>query len=318
MKRFYENFNLWLPSPLQKLNTDTNLHNTNNCNFYVKRDDLIHHDISGNKFRKLKYNLIHAFDNRFNKLIAFGGAFSNLLYTLSVISAEMNIPTTFYIRGDGFDKNNPTLKFIKQNGVEMKFLSRSEFKRIRTSEYLEKLQKQNPDTYIIPEGGSNKLAIPGSGEIVEEITKQLGHDPDYILMDLGTGGTFAGVLNKISYNTQLIGIAAIKGVDWNKTLLKIFEGDTYFTKKTNWKILDDYHFGGFAKHNDELINFINSYKRKYGIPLDPIYTGKLVFAVNDLLNKKFFKANSNIVWIHGGGLQGISGFNYLNKNKIIY
>lgn len=317
MKRFYKNFNLWLPSPLQKLNTDIYSHQYSNYNLYVKRDDLIHHDISGNKFRKLKYNLIYAFDNGFDKLIAFGGAFSNLLYSISVISAEMNIPTTFYIRGDGFDKNNPTLKFIKHNGVKMEFLSRTEFKKIRTKEYLKQLKEQNTDTYIIPEGGSNNLAIPGSGETVEEITDQLGYDPDYIIMDLGTGGTFAGVLSKVSDKTQLIGIAAIKGVDWNNTLIDLFEGENTFLKKTNWKILDDYHFGGFAKHNDDLINFINSYKSKFGILLDPIYTGKLVYALDDLIKKKYFKENSNIIWIHGGGLQGISGFNYLNNNKII-
>jgi len=312
MENFYKHFNLWLPSPLQKIN----LNNNSNLDIFVKRDDLIHHDISGNKFRKLKYNLKYAFETGFEEIIAFGGAFSNLLYTLSVISYEMKIPATFYIRGDGFDKDNPTLKFIRQNGVKMIFMSRTSFKNIRKKEYLEKLQSQFPKSYIIPEGGSNNLAVPGSGEIVDEIVSQLGKEPDYIIMDLGTGGTFAGVLNNLPGKTILIGISAIKGVNWTNTLTEIFAGDTGFLNKKNWKILEDYHFGGFAKYNKKLIDFINSYKSKYGIALDPIYTGKLVFAVNDLIEKKYFKDNSTIVWVHGGGLQGIRGFNYLNGDLI--
>lgn len=311
MENFYKHFNLWLPSPIQKLNIESG-----NFNIFVKRDDLIHNDISGNKFRKLKYNLKYAFANGYDKIIAFGGTFSNLLYTLSVISSEMNIPATFYIRGDGYDNNNPTLNFIKDNGVEMIFLDRTEFKKIRTKEYLTSLRKKNPHTYVIPEGGSNNLAVPGSGEIVDEIVSQLGHEPDYLIMDLGTGGTFAGVLDKLPSKTKLVGIAAIKGVDWNKTLTEIFEGDTAFIKEKNWEILEDYHFGGFAKYNKELIDFINKYKSKYGIPLDPIYTGKLVFAVHDLVEKGYFKENSTIVWVHGGGLQGIAGFNYLHGGII--
>ncbi|HEB61998.1 MAG TPA: pyridoxal-phosphate dependent enzyme, partial [Bacteroidetes bacterium] len=221
MKSFYNNFNLWLPSPLQQINYNI----YPDYHIYVKRDDLIHHDISGNKFRKLKYNLIDFFERKSKSIIAFGGAFSNLLYTLSVISKEMNIPATFFIRGDGYDENNPTLKFIKQNGVKMIFMSRTAFKNIREKEFLNQLQSQYPDAYIIPEGGSNNLAVPGSGEIVDEIIEQLGHSPDYIIMDLGTGGTFAGVLDKLPDKTKLIGMAAIKGVDWNKTLLEIFNGD---------------------------------------------------------------------------------------------
>jgi len=312
MKNFYKHFNLWLPSPMQKIN----LQNIYNHEIFVKRDDLIHHDISGNKFRKLKYNLKYAFENGYKELIAFGGAFSNLLYTLSVISREMNIPATFYIRGDGFDPDNPTLKFIKHNGVKMVFMSRTAFKNIRNKEYLENMQSQFPKSYIIPEGGSNNLAIPGSGEIVDEIVSQLGKEPDYIIMDLGTGGTFSGVLNNLPGKTQLIGISAIKGVDWNKTLTEIFNGNTEFLLKKNWKIIEDYHFGGFAKYNDKLIDFINKYKSKYGISLDPVYTGKLVYAVEDLIEKQYFKNNSTIVWVHGGGLQGIKGFNYLHGDLI--
>ena len=313
MKKFYNHFNLWLPSPLQKINYIK----YPDYDIFVKRDDLIHHDISGNKFRKLKYNLNEFYRLKRKNIIAFGGAFSNLLYTLSVISAEMNIPTTLYIRGDGYDEANPTLRHIKNSGVKMIFMSRSAFKNIRRKYFLDRLQEQYPDAYIIPEGGSNSFAVPGSAEIVDEIIAQLGYAPDYLVMDLGTGGTFAGVLNNLPDKTKLIGIAAIKGVDWNKTLMNIYDGENSFLKKTNWEIIEDYHFGGFAKFDMELIDFINAYKRKYGIPLDPIYTGKLVYALHNLLEKGFFDSGSKIVWVHGGGLQGIAGFNYLNGDVIL-
>ncbi len=309
LKRY---FDIQLPSPLIEMP----FKDFSDYSIYAKRDDLINPFISGNKYRKLKYNLIKAVQDGAKELIAFGGAFSNLLHSLSYISSKLGINTTFYIRGDSYDSKNPTLEFIKNNGVQLKFLSRTEFKLIREEAYLKKIKKKHPDSYIIPEGGSNNLAVPGSAEIVDEVTQQLRKSPDYIIMDLGTGGTFAGVLSKLNPKTKLIGISAIKGVDWDKTLTKIFDGDTTLVKKNNWIIFEDYNFGGFARFNQELIDFINNFKKYNGVQLEPIYSGKLVFGMLDLLNKNYFKKDSTIVWVHGGGLQGIEGFNYLNGNLI--
>ncbi len=307
-----KHFDIQLPSPLEEMP----FKDLSDYSIYVKRDDLINPFISGNKYRKLKYNLIKAKEEGAKEIVAFGGAFSNLLHTLSYISSKLGIDTTFYIRGDGYDPNNPTLKFIKDNGVRLNFLSRTEFRLIREESYFEKIMERHPSGYIIPEGGSNHLAVPGSAEIVDEVTQQLGKSPDYIVMDLGTGGTFAGVLSQLNSETKLVGISAIKGVDWNKTLTKIFNGDTAFIEKNNWEIFEDYNFGGFARFNDKLIDFINNFKKDYGIQLEPIYSGKLVFGMLDLLDKNYFKKGSTIVWVHGGGLQGIKGFNYLNGNVI--
>ncbi len=307
-----KHFDIQLPSPLIGML----FKDFHDYTIYAKRDDLINPFISGNKYRKLKYNLIKAIEEDAKEIVAFGGAFSNLLHSLSYISSKLGINATFYIRGDGYDPNNPTLKFIKHNGVRLNFLSRTEFKAIREEDYLKKIRGKHPDSYIIPEGGSNYLAVPGSAEIIDEITLQLGKTPDYIVMDLGTGGTFAGVLSKLSPNTKLVGISAIKGVDWNKTLTKIFNEDTTYIEKNNWEIFEDYNFNGFARFNDKLIDFINNFKNQYAIQLEPIYSGKLVFGVFDLLRKNYFKKGSTIVWVHGGGLQGIEGFNYLNGNII--
>jgi len=303
MKTISDYFNLWIPSPLQKLNI------IRDYQVYVKRDDLIHSVISGNKFRKLKYILLDFQSSGKDQIIAFGGAYSNLLHALSLIVREISVPSVFYIRAYGDDINNPTLNFIRGNGVEMRFLSKEEFRKVRDVKYLEKMQEDMPSAYIIPEGASNLLATYGSSEIYEEIEQQLGIAPDHILMDMGTGGTFAGVLSNISEKTRLTGIPVLKGVDWHKTLMHIFNGDDSRMRTKNYTITEDYHFGGFAKYNHELIGFINNYKFRFGIDLDPVYTGKLAFAVHDMISRGEFAENSTIVWIHGGGLQGIKGFN---------
>jgi 1-aminocyclopropane-1-carboxylate deaminase len=311
MKEISEYFNLWIPSPLQKLN------NSGNRNIFVKRDDLIHSVISGNKFRKLKYILLEFYKENKKNIIAFGGAYSNLLHALSLIVRELQIPATFYIRGDGFDDGNPTLNFIRNNDVEMVFLSRSDFKKIRDTDFLKRLKNERPDSYIIPEGASNLLATYGSAEIYDEIVSDLNRVPDYIIMDMGTGGTFAGVLSKLDNKTKLIGIPVLKGVNWSKTINEIFNGNDFLYNKKNYTINENYHFGGFGKFNNELIAFINNFKFRFGIDLDPLYSGKLAFAVQDLILNGYLSDNSDIVWVHGGGLQGIKGFNRLN-NDIIY
>ncbi len=307
-----KHFNLRLPSPLVEMP----FKDFSDYTIYAKRDDLINCFISGNKYRKLKYNIIQVIKEGAKEIVAFGGAFSNLLHTLSYISSKLGVDATFYIRGDGYDSDNPTLKFIKNNGVKLNFISRTEFRLIREEDYFKKIREKHPYCYIIPEGGSNNLAVPGSAEIVDEITEQLGKSPDYIVMDLGTGGTFAGVLSKLNSKTKLVGISAIKGVDWRKTLTKIFEGDATFIEKNNWEVFEDYNFNGFARFNDELINFINNFKKDYEVQLEPIYSGKMIFGMFDLLHKNYFEKGSTIVWVHGGGLQGIEGFNYLNGNVI--
>ena len=311
MEQFYQTFNLRIPSPVQKISCESDYVS----NIYVKRDDLIHPIISGNKFRKLKYILIDFFNSKKSKIIAFGGQYSNLLHALSEITLQLKIDAHFYIMSHGNQVINPTLEFIKKNGVKITYLSKSEFRSIRNPDYLNQLKENNPEAYIIPEGASNFLATIGSGEIIAELKDQFPEFPDYIIMDMGTGGTFAGVLSQLPANTKLIGIPILKGVDWKKTLNNIYIDQVDYSKK-NYEIIEDYHFGGFAKWNIELIKFINNYKFKNEIPLDPIYTGKLVFAVYDLLNNGFFSQNSKILWIHGGGLQGIEGFNLLYNDLI--
>jgi 1-aminocyclopropane-1-carboxylate deaminase/D-cysteine desulfhydrase-like pyridoxal-dependent ACC family enzyme len=304
-------FSLWLPSPLQPFrNTATE---KAGIQVFIKRDDLIHHHLSGNKYRKLRQHFEEFNAGQYGEIVAFGGAFSNLLYSLSYIIKRTGIPGTFYIRGDGFDPKNPSLATMAENGVELRFIDRKTYREKDSSRIGSKwMRKHDRNPYLVPEGGSSPLAVPGSAQIYWEITEQLGRAPDYLMMDLGTGGTFGGVMSVVTEQTRLLGIPVLKGVDWPATLSRIVEPALFRETIKRISILEDYHFGGFARFNTELIDFINRFRMEYGIPLDPVYTGKLAFALCDLLKKGVFNKGSTVVWVHSGGLQGIAGFNYLN------
>lgn len=303
-------FNLWLPSPFQPMPAD-DLFPANNAVF-IKRDDLIHHYFSGNKYRKIKYNYLEFLKGGYNEIIAFGGAFSNLLYTLSFLSKGAGIPMTFYIRGDAYDPQNPTLNTIHRNGVTMKFIPRNAFRSKTASGLITELKQLHPDAFFIPDGGSNPFAMLGAAEIVTEIRSQLGFDPDHIVMDLGTGGTFCGVMKALPEKTHLTGIPVLKGVNWESTFREVMEQPGFTLDLPRVTLIEDYHFGGFAKFTEPLIRFINDFSLRYGISVDPVYTGKLFFALVDLLGKNYFGEGKTIVCIHGGGSQGIAGFNYLH------
>ena len=314
MQKLESLFELQIPSPLQAF--DIPDLNSSELKVYAKRDDLIHPEISGNKFRKLKHNFEAFRLGKYKEIVAFGGAFSNLLYTLSFITKKASIPATFYVRGDGFDPNNPTLNTLKKNGASLVFLDRSTYRMKNDDAFLRDLHERHPGAFFIPEGGSNSLALPGAAEIIKELKMQLGKDPDYLLMDIGSGGTFTGVLRELSSNTTLIGIPVLKGVNWNRTISRLLNKEVDLAQIPNVSIAEDYHFGGFAKYNEKLIDFINFFTSKYSIQADPIYTAKLLYALFDLVKSGHFKKGSSLVWVHGGGNQGIDGFNYLNGKLI--
>jgi 1-aminocyclopropane-1-carboxylate deaminase len=274
---------------------------------YIKREDLIHPLISGNKFRKLKYNLIQAKEENQTTLLTFGGAFSNHILAVASAGFENDFKTIGIIRGEElFDKvnENPTLKQAKKLGMEFKFISREAYGEKTNSVFIEKLNSEFGSFYLIPEGGTNNLAIKGCEEIITEHELQY----DFICCSIGTAGTIAGIINASSSHQKIIGFPALKGSFISNEI-------SNFAKKTNWEIKSDYHFGGYGKISDELIRFINAFYLKYNIPLDPIYTGKMMFGIFDLIEKNYFPPYSKILAIHTGGLQGIKGMNELLKNK---
>lgn len=279
---------------------------------FIKREDLLHPYISGNKYRKLKYNIQEAQNQNKQCLVTFGGAYSNHILATAAAGKEYGFKTVGVIRGEelGCDLEktllqNPTLNQAHCFGMEFKFISRQQYQQKKEQEFLVNLEDEFPNSYFIPEGGTNELAIKGCEEILTSKDDGFTH----IACAMGTGGTVTGVINSSKINQQILVFPALKG-SWIKD-----EINSLKPNKQNWEIILEYHFKGYGKVSDELITFINKFKQKTNIPLDPIYTGKMLFGILDLVEKNKFKQGSKILAIHTGGLQGIKGMNVQLKQK---
>ncbi|MFH6768883.1 pyridoxal-phosphate dependent enzyme [Gaetbulibacter aquiaggeris] len=274
---------------------------------FLKREDNIHPFISGNKYRKLKYNIEEAKKLGISKLLTFGGAYSNHIAAVAFTGQKFGFETIGIIRGDELEDKipeNPTLLFAKGCGMQFKFITRESYREKHSMSFIKKLKAEFNDFYLLPEGGTNALAVKGCEEI---LTGDDNHF-DYVCCAMGTGGTISGIINSSKDGQQILGFPALKG-----SFLK--EDISRFVTKKNWSIINEYHFGGYAKINIELIEFINQFKIENNIQLDPVYTGKMMFGIFDLLEKGFFKRESRILAIHTGGLQGIPGMNNVLRQK---
>lgn len=279
---------------------------------FMKREDLIHPQISGNKYWKLFFNVNNYLSRNPEKpyIITFGGAFSNHISAVSAVGNLADIPTLGIIRGEELKdkwRDNPTLLFARRNGMNLKFVTREEYRH--KEKLTEFLQKEFPEALIVPEGGTNEAAVEGVKMMLNDDTK----DFDYLCTAVGTGGTVAGILKFSEENQKVIGF---KAVDDDSLENKIVE----LTSKKNFDLIDS-GFGGYGKIKDENVRFINDFKEKYGIPLEPVYTGKMMQKIFELIDEDYFPENSKILCFHTGGLQGIEGANLLlekqNRNLII-
>ena len=289
------------------LNQHITILSPNAISISIKREDLIHPFVSGNKFRKLKYNLLQAKSEQHTTLLTFGGAFSNHIAAVAFSGKEKGFKTIGIIRGDELRNKiaeNPTLLFAQNCGMQLEFISREEYRSKNEIRFLENLKQQFGNFYLIPEGGTNELAIKGCEEILTAEDAEF----DYICCSIGTGGTIAGIINSALPHQKVLGFPSLKGDFLQEEICS-------FVNKKNWELIPHYHFGGYAKVNEGLIGFINSFYKQNNIPLDPIYTGKMVFGVMDLIQKNYFPAESRILLIHTGGIQGIKGMNMKLQNK---
>ncbi|MEP5613192.1 MAG: pyridoxal-phosphate dependent enzyme [Cyclobacteriaceae bacterium] len=295
-----------LPSPTQEL-----LHPIlveKQIQLFVKRDDLLHEEIMGNKWRKLKYNLAEAQGQGKKTILTFGGAYSNHIYATAAAGEAFGFKTIGIIRGDELhEDSNDTLQFATSKGMELQFVDRKTYRDYRESP--DSLASEYPESYVLPEGGTNKLAIKGCTELVSEIES----DFDLIALPIGTGGTFSGVLAGVNESQHVLGISSVQGDFMQKEIIQLL--DRFQVKNRNYNVNTAFHFGGYGKTTPQLIDFINWFKAEFSISLDPIYTGKCFFAVWDMINNDKFEKNLKIVLLHTGGLQGILGFN--RKNQII-
>jgi 1-aminocyclopropane-1-carboxylate deaminase len=281
-----------------------------NCiSLEIKREDLLHPFISGNKFRKLKYNLLQAKLENQNTLLTFGGAFSNHIAATAYAGKEYGFKTIGVIRGDelrGKIDENPTLLFAEDCGMQFKFVTRETYRQKSETVFLQNLKDEFGDFYLIPEGGTNEFAVKGCEEILTENDAEF----DFVCCAVGTGGTISGLINSVLPHQKVLGFPALKGDFLKEDIRK-------FARNLNWELITDYHFGGYGKVNSQLIAFINQFYEENKIPLDPIYTGKMVYGVMDLIQQDYFPKNSKILLIHTGGLQGIQGMNIKLKNKLL-
>ncbi len=280
------------PAPLQRI--DPLLAESLPITLYLKRDDLLHPLVSGNKWRKLKYNLIAAQEQGFQTLLTFGGARSNHLYATAAAGQLLGLKTIGVVRGDEPALlNSPTIRFCQAAGMTIHPVSRAAFREKESPDFLAHLVQLFGPAYILPEGGTNDLAIRGTAEIMPEIIEQLGTAPDVVCCAVGTGGTVLGLATSAPPQTEVIGFMALKG--WSPPLDSAYPNLSYQTA---------YHFGGYAKTTAELLRFMVDFEVQTGTLIEQVYTAKMLFGVLDLARKGHFKPHPTVVAVHTGGLQG--------------
>lgn len=284
---------------------------THEIELFVKREDLLHPQISGNKFRKLKYNIKEAKKQNQHTLLTFGGAFSNHIAATAAAGSHYGFKTIGIIRGDelGIDlektlATNATLAFATKQGMQLHFISRSDYKLKESDEFIEKIQHQFGDFYLVPEGGTNDLAIKGCEEILTPADAVF----DLVCCAVGTGGTVSGLINSAEAHQKVIGFPVLKENYLHEEIEKK-------VRNNNWELNRNYHLGGYAKYNEQLIRFMNSFFDSQHILLDPIYTGKLLLGIFEEIRLQKISKKIRILAVHTGGLQGVSGINSKLKNK---
>ncbi|MCP9765872.1 1-aminocyclopropane-1-carboxylate deaminase/D-cysteine desulfhydrase [Lacihabitans soyangensis] len=279
-----------IPTPVIEIFED--LFVENDVKVFVKRDDLTHVHVSGNKFRKLKYNFIEAKNLGFKKILTFGGAFSNHIAAVAEAGLLFGFETLGIIRGDELNEtSSPTLKFANQKGMRFKFVSREAYRN-----KADLAANFSSEYFIIPEGGSNHLALKGVSELLDE-----QQHPDYICTAVGTGGTMAGLLNNVNYKGEVLGFAVLKNGDFLKDDISVFLEKNF---PENAELETRFHFGGYAKYNDELLDFVKVFELKHSFRLEQVYTGKMFFGVYQKIKEGYFKKGTRIMLLHTGGLQG--------------
>jgi 1-aminocyclopropane-1-carboxylate deaminase len=266
---------------------------------WLKRDDLLHPVISGNKWRKLKYNADAALAQGADTLVSMGGAYSNHLHALAYLGNYLKLKTIGIIRGERPARFTPTLQDMQAWGMELRFISRTDFRGLRNHHDAPALLGLKPRQYWLPEGGANALALRGIAELVAEIEIPY----DILCVACGTGATLTGLIQGTSDKVSILGFAALKNAGFLATDIQSLTS----TKSKRWAIFHDYHCGGFAKLNKELGIFIEEFEKSTLIPIEPVYTGKMLYGIYDLIANGHFKPGQTIIALHTGGLQGKRG-----------
>jgi 1-aminocyclopropane-1-carboxylate deaminase len=280
------------PTPIVEIQSPTVTQS--GVKLFLKREDLNHAFVAGNKWWKLKYNLSEAITKNMRTLLTFGGAYSNHIYATAAAARELRLNAIGIIRGEEHTSVNPVIQFARDAGMQLHFVSRELYRQKNITEFLHQLEEDYGDCYVIPEGGSNELAVKGVTEFAGSLR---GNDFDYVCCPVGTGGTLAGLINGFKGESMMIGVSVLKNGSFLNDDVRRLGADN-----DNWIIQTEYDFGGYAKSTPWLSAFIENFRKTHNIPIEPVYSGKLMAAIFDLLDKGFFKRGSKILAIHTGGI----------------
>lgn len=284
---------LQLPSPLTSFSP--NWDGASRVEIMVKRDDEIHPIISGNKWRKLKYALA-SLPASTRAIISFGGGHSNHLHALGFVCRQLNLPLHAMVRGNYRNNETPMLKDLITWDTHIHYVDKITYQQRNSHAYLAQLTEQFPHSVIIPEGGSQQQALQGVGEMVAEIDTSF----DHILAPVASGATLAGIALALKGSQQALGVAVLKGEGYLESLVSSFLPASI----GNWEINHQFHCGGYAKRSDNLIRFCQAFNQQMPFAIEPVYSGKVFFALKTLLADKIFSEGARIVVVHTGGLQG--------------
>lgn len=259
------------------------------------RLDVVHHQVSGNKWYKLKYNVDHCRSHGIGTILTFGGAYSNHLSATAAMANISGLKSIGVIKGTYAQKElTPTLRFCIDNGMELVFVTHEDYARKYDEDWLQNLSDRFNNPMIIPEGGANEYGRKGAGEIAELIPGRFTH----VAVSVGTGTTLAGIVDSIGEDVRLSGFAPMKGGKY------LYDEIAKNTDKRNFVVYDDWHFGGFGKYNDKLVRFMNDFYKQHDIPLDMVYTAKMMYGVQEQILVGVYPPSSRILCLHTGGLQG--------------
>lgn len=295
---------IWNPEVLETQEIDLPILREKGIRLSLRRLDLVHPLVSGNKFFKLKYNIAEAKNQSKSTLLTFGGAFSNHIHAVAAAGKILDMKTIGIIRGEETFPLNPTLRTAAEAGMHLTYVDRETYRNKAQRDFLQDMKRQFGDFYLIPEGGTNALAIQGTKEILQAEDSRFSH----IAVAIGTGGTFSGIAASLKAHQLLLGFSSLKGEFIHQEIGSLL-ADHGIETMGRIQILNQYHFGGYGKHKPELLDFLHEFHKQTGVPLDPVYTGKMMFGLLDQLKINAFVPGSHILAIHTGGMQGILGFN---------
>lgn len=266
------------------------------------RLDQIHPQISGNKWYKLKLNLLAARAQAALTVLSFGGAYSNHLVALAAASKLSGLRSIGIVRGEAPRVLNPALQFAQQQGMTLHFVSRGDYRNKADPEFTAALERRFGPFYLIPEGGSNLLGVQGSAEIAGHLRWQREPGPRLVLMACGTAATLAGVVSAAPSDCEVVGISVLKGPDSLSPQVSTWLQALGCTAPARWSINTKFHHGGYGKTNAALNDFMAGFESRSGIPLEHVYTGKMMWGLYKMIESGEIAQGSELIALHTGGL----------------